>query len=80
MFLQLSFGLRNHHLIKDNGYRKPLRQSLHESTALAKRVLRKIDLRILVIMFVTYILILWTKRSCHPRLEEDNHLVSKQYS
>jgi hypothetical protein len=52
--------------------------------ALAKRVLRKIDLRILVIMFVTYNLNFMDKTILSSAavfgLTEDNHLVGKQYS
>ena len=52
--------------------------------ALAKRVLRKIDLRILVIMFVTYNLNFMDKTILSSAavfgLEKDNHLVGKQYS
>lgn len=52
--------------------------------ALAERVLRKIDLRILVIMFVTYNLNFMDKTILSSAavfgLEEDNHLVGKQYS
>ena len=52
--------------------------------ALAKRVLRKIDLRILVIMFITYNLNFMDKTILSSAavfgLEEDNHLNGKQYS
>lgn len=52
--------------------------------ALAKRVIRKIDLRILAIMFVTYNLNFMDKTILSSAavfgLEEDNHLVGKQYS
>jgi hypothetical protein len=52
--------------------------------ALAKRVIRKIDLRILVIMFITYNLNFMDKTILSSaavfELEEDNHLVGKQYS
>jgi hypothetical protein len=52
--------------------------------ALAKRVVRKIDLRILVIMFVTYNLNFMDKTILSSAavfgLEEDNHLVGNQYS
>jgi MFS family permease len=52
--------------------------------ALAKRVIRKIDMRILAIMFVTYNLNFMDKMILSSAavfgLEEDNHLVGKQYS
>src|SRR6195952_2773930 len=51
---------------------------------LAKRVIRKIDLRILAIMFVTYNLNFMDKTILSSAavfgLTEDNHLVGKQYS
>jgi len=60
-------------------------QDVSPSTkALAKRVIRKIDLRILVIMFVTYNLNFMDKTILSSAavfgLTEDNHLVGKQYS
>ena len=52
--------------------------------ALAKRVIRKIDMRILAIMFVTYNLNFMDKVILSSAavfgLTEDNHLVGKQYS
>ncbi|KAK0112368.1 hypothetical protein ONS96_001611 [Cadophora gregata f. sp. sojae] len=52
--------------------------------ALAKRVIRKIDMRILAIMFVTYNLNFMGKVILSSAavfgLSEDNHLVGKQYS
>lgn len=52
--------------------------------ALAKRVIRKIDFRILVIMFVTYNLNFMDKTILSSAavfgLTEDNHLVGTQYS
>lgn len=52
--------------------------------ALAKRVIRKIDMRILAIMFVTYNLNFMDKTILSSAavfgLTEDNHLVGKQYS
>ena len=54
------------------------------SKALAKRVIRKIDRRILVIMFVTYVFNFMDKTILSSAsvfgLIEDNHLVGKQYS
>lgn len=52
--------------------------------ALAKRVLRKIDTRILLIMFITYNLNFMDKTILSSAsvfgLTEDNHLIGKQYS
>jgi MFS family permease len=52
--------------------------------ALAKRVLRKIDLRVLLIMFITYNLNFMDKTILSSAavfgLEDDNHLVGTQYS
>lgn len=52
--------------------------------ALAKRVLRKIDMRILTIMFITYNLNFMDKTILSSAavfgLEDDNHLHGKQYS
>ncbi len=52
--------------------------------ALAKRVLRKIDMRILVIMFITYNLNFMDKTILSSAavfgLTDDNHLVGTQYS
>lgn len=52
--------------------------------ALAKRVLRKIDMRVLAIMFVTYNLNFMDKTILSSAavfgLKDDNHLVGQQYS
>lgn len=73
----------DHHAV-DTVVVEPAVELSVQSQALAKRVIRKIDMRILVMMFVTYNLNFMDKTILSSAavfgLREDNHLAGTEYS
>ena len=71
-------------LHSDEQGQQPMAELQPSTQALAKRVIRKIDLRILIIMFVTYNLNFIDKTILYSAavfgLTDDTHLVGSQYS